>query len=110
MELDELRKLQTTVQDAARSFEQSVTQEVNVVDSELQKIAQEANPLPRIPDSPLAHTSASPADEVPAVAAPAFEAPATHSADAPLTTAEANAQLKLDIDLPLPVPVPGQRA
>ena len=49
MELDELRKLQTSMQDAARSFEQSVTREVNAAESELQKIAQEANPteLPR---------------------------------------------------------------
>jgi sec-independent protein translocase protein TatB len=44
MELDELKKLQTSMQDAARSFEQSVTREVNSAESELQKIAQEANP------------------------------------------------------------------
>src|SRR5919106_3531219 len=44
MELDELKKLQTTMEDAARSFEQSVTREVNTAEAELQKIAQEANP------------------------------------------------------------------
>jgi sec-independent protein translocase protein TatB len=44
MELDELKKIQSTMQDAARSFEQSVTREVNTTESELQKIAQEANP------------------------------------------------------------------
>ena len=43
MELDELRKLKDTMQDAARSFEHSVTSEVNAADAELQKIAQEAN-------------------------------------------------------------------
>jgi len=96
MELDEFRKLQTTVQDAARSFEQSVTQEVNVVDSELKKIAQEANPLPSVADSPLAHTSASSLIEA--------DAP-PRSVDAPLTSAEASAQLELD----LPPPSPGQR-
>src|SRR5688500_9796717 len=46
MELDELKKLQTTIQDAARGFEDSVTREVNTAEAELQKIAQEANPIP----------------------------------------------------------------
>src|SRR5215204_6343954 len=44
MELDELKKLQTTMQDAARSFEQSVTSEVNAAESEFQKIAKDADP------------------------------------------------------------------
>src|SRR5688500_1553787 len=44
MELDELRKLQASMQDAARSFETSVNREVNAAESEIQKIAQEANP------------------------------------------------------------------
>jgi sec-independent protein translocase protein TatB len=44
MELDELKKLQTTIQDAASAFENSVTREVSAADSELRKIAQEANP------------------------------------------------------------------
>ena len=52
MELDELSKLQTSMQDAARSFEQSVTQEVNATESELQKIAQEANPTALPPPAP----------------------------------------------------------
>jgi sec-independent protein translocase protein TatB len=49
MELEELKKLQASMQDAARSFEQSVTREVNATESELQKIAQEANPTPLPP-------------------------------------------------------------
>ena len=44
MELDELKKLQATMQDAARSFEDSVSREVRSAESEIQKIAQEANP------------------------------------------------------------------
>jgi sec-independent protein translocase protein TatB len=52
MELEELKKLQTTMQDAARSFEHSVTREVNATESELQKIAQEANPTPLPPPEP----------------------------------------------------------
>ncbi len=51
MELDELKKLQATMQDAARSFEQSVSREVNTAESELQKIAQEANPTLPPPES-----------------------------------------------------------
>lgn len=39
MELDELRKLKASVQDAARSVEQSVSREINETESELSKIA-----------------------------------------------------------------------
>jgi sec-independent protein translocase protein TatB len=46
MQLEELKKLQASMQDAASNFEQTVTREVNATESELQKIAQEANPLP----------------------------------------------------------------
>jgi len=59
MELDELKKLQASMQDAARSFEQSVTREVNATESELQKIAQEANPTP-LPPPASGTTSPSP--------------------------------------------------
>ena len=46
MELEELKKLQATMQDAARTFEDSVKREVNTAESEFQKIAQAANPMP----------------------------------------------------------------
>ena len=49
MQLEELKKLQTSMQEAARSFEDSVTREVNSTETELKKIAQEANPLPLPP-------------------------------------------------------------
>src|SRR5688572_10901155 len=52
MELDELKKLQSTMQDAARSFEQSVTSSVNSAEEELHKIAQEANPTALPPPAP----------------------------------------------------------
>ena len=58
MELDELKKLQTSMQDAARSFEDSVTREVHTTESELQKIAQEANPTALPPPAP--ETAAAP--------------------------------------------------
>lgn len=44
MELEELKKLQTSMQEAARSFEQSVNREIQSTESDLNKIAQEANP------------------------------------------------------------------
>jgi sec-independent protein translocase protein TatB len=70
MELDELKKLQTSMQDAARSFEQSVTREVNTTETELQKIAQEANPttLPL----PAPETAAAP-ETVPSEPMPQME-------------------------------------
>ena len=55
MELEELKKLQASMQDAARSFEQSVTREVNATESELQKIAQEANPTALPPPAEAAN-------------------------------------------------------
>ena len=85
MELDELKKLQASMQDAARSFESSVTREVNATETELQKIAQEANPtLPPPAAEPAAATmTATPAEPTPP--------------GAQLTDAEATAQLDLDI-------------
>ena len=85
MELDELKKLQATMQDAARSFESSVTREVNAAEAELQKIAQEANPIP------LPETSGSGAVQ-PAAAGNENATPAEQ-----LTPAEQTAQLELDI-------------
>lgn len=76
IELDELKKLQTTMQDAARSFEQSVTREVNAVDSELRKVAEEADAAPR----PAPALSASAAD-----------------AHAALSAEEKTAQLELEL-------------
>src|SRR6201989_3047467 len=63
MELDELKKLQNTMQDAARSFEQSVKGGMSSAESELQNIAKETDP-----------TSA-PAQTLPAPEAPAETPP-----------------------------------
>ena len=83
MQLEELRKLQASMQDAARDFESSVNREVNAAESELQKIAQEANPTP-LP---------APVESAPIAQAPAAEPPPPGQ----LTAAEASAQLELDI-------------
>jgi sec-independent protein translocase protein TatB len=76
MELDELRKLQATMQDAARSFERSVSKEINETESELQKITE-------------AESSSSRHDEQPQEQAP---------------PAAASNQLELGIDAPPPTP------
>ena len=91
MELDELKKLQATMQDAARSFEQSVTREVNTAEAELQKIAQEANPTtlpPPVTEPELAGPEAGP------LSAPAAQ-------DEALSAAERASQLELALP-PLP--------
>ena len=65
MELDELKKLQATMQDAARSFEDSVTREVHTAENELQKIAQEANPVALPAGEPAGVTADAPPEPVP---------------------------------------------
>jgi sec-independent protein translocase protein TatB len=100
MELDELRKLQTQIQDAAHSFEASVKNEVSATESQFQKIAQEMNPLESGPAA--AETAAlPPADPASGpiapgeVHVPAHLAPAEMHATGRLTPAEANASGQL---------------
>jgi sec-independent protein translocase protein TatB len=83
MELDELKKLQAQMQDAARTFEHTVTREINTTETELQKLAQEANPMPPPPSETKAELPATgpadipaPAPESPAAAIPSDVAPA----------------------------------
>lgn len=68
MELDELRKLQASMQDAARSFEHSVSREINDTETELRKIAEHGEAGSKGPPADPAASSA---------AAPAADAPAT---------------------------------
>jgi sec-independent protein translocase protein TatB len=63
--LDELKKLQATMQDAARSFEDSVTREVHTAETELQKIAQEANPVALPAPEPAGATPDAPPEPTP---------------------------------------------
>ena len=95
MELEELKKLQTTVQDAARAFETSVTREVNATESELQKIAQEANAAVGLDAPPVA---ASP--DAPTAAVPAVEDTPAPAAAGQLSAAEASAQMQLELGSP----------
>jgi sec-independent protein translocase protein TatB len=105
MELDELRKLQTQIQDAAHSFETSVKNEVSATESQFQKIAQEANPLesgPAASASDAAQTAAfPPADPASGPLAPAEMhttgrfSPAEPGAPGQFLPAEANASGQL---------------
>ncbi|TSA40794.1 MAG: Sec-independent protein translocase subunit TatB [Betaproteobacteria bacterium] len=84
MELDELRKLQSTVEEAARSIEQSVHQEVRATESQLDTLTAAVTDL--APASPAAEAVAAP---------PVSEAapPVTPPAAAP-----ASPQLELGLD------------
>lgn len=79
MELDELRKLQGSMQDAARSIEQSVTREITETQTELNKLADVS--------TPTAEATASGADE----ALPATPSEATQPS-------AAKPQLELGLD------------
>jgi sec-independent protein translocase protein TatB len=84
MELDELRKLQSTVEEAARSIEQSVHKEVSTAESQLNDITAAVTDL--APAAPAAEAVPAP---------PVVEAapPVTPSAAAP-----ASPQLELGLD------------
>ncbi len=66
MELEELRRLQASVQDAAQSIQQSVSREISDTESQLQQIA-DAVP------SPLEAPAPSPAQPAAATASPQLE-------------------------------------
>ena len=130
MELDELRKLQTTIQSAAQSFEQSVKSEVSATETQFQKLAQDLNPVPSDPAAPapvvpepaatlLPEPSATlpPVPEPPAAPLPLFPEPpaapkpvaeaALELAPGELTPAESRAQLSLDLTAsPVPADKP----
>jgi len=56
MELDELKKLRTSMEDTARSFEQSVQQGLSETENELNQVAQSVQ-SPSEPDAAPAHDS-----------------------------------------------------
>ncbi len=88
MELDELRKLQTQIQDAAQSFETSVKSGMSATESELQQIAQEVNPV-ALASGALSPAAAQAAPAIPpSDPAPGPLAPAEMHATGPLSPAE----------------------
>ena len=89
MELDELRKLQATVEDAARSIEHTVTKEINTAESELNSIAASAaDAAPALPATDGVPT--------PPAAGALATTPATEPAPAP--GAAPSSQLELGLD------------
>ena len=65
MELEELRKLQASVQDAARSIEQSVNKEISTTESQLNSITASATDLAPTPPVAGAAPPAEPATSQP---------------------------------------------
>jgi sec-independent protein translocase protein TatB len=78
MELDELKKMQASMEDTARSMRDSVSQGFSETESELNKIAESAKPAPDLFAEPAlpapTAASASPQGELPLEAGP--QAPA----------------------------------
>jgi len=63
MEIDELRKLQNTIQDAAHSLEHSVSREISETEAEFKGIADSSDERIReMSTEPLPHASSAPAD------------------------------------------------
>lgn len=90
MELDELRKLQSTVEDAARSIEQSVHQEVSTAQSQFNDVTTAVTEI--APAAPAAEAVAAP---------PVIEAAAPVTAPAAVA---ASPQLELGLDAAGPAP------
>jgi len=66
IELDELRKMQSSMEDAARSFQSSVSKEVSETESEFNRLAQASQPaLERNPDSPSPDLATQPGSQQP---------------------------------------------
>jgi sec-independent protein translocase protein TatB len=104
MELEELRKLQATVEDAARAIETSVNQEVSSTESELNKVAAEASVSAELqsitaPAAAELATEAAPVTESVAVAAPVAE-PVVAAAPEAIAPAVAAPQLELGLEPP----------
>ena len=94
MELDELRKLQSSVEEAARSIEQSVTKEISTAESQLNSIAATAAEAAPAPSSDnIAPTPT-------AAAAEAVPPPTPATEPVPAPGAAPTPQLELGLDTP----------
>ncbi|MBI3045336.1 MAG: Sec-independent protein translocase subunit TatB [Betaproteobacteria bacterium] len=80
MELDELKKMQSSVEDAARSMRDSVTREVSEAEGELNKLARSAQPGADPYADPFAD---SPPPDAAAPASPQAELPLETTPHAP---------------------------
>lgn len=86
MELDELRKLQSTMQDAAREIEQGVSSQVQYVESEVKQAEDQAKQAVESAAAPLSGLSLIPGQ------------PAPDAAAGPAQAAESTPQLELGLE------------
>ena len=99
IDLDELRKLQSTMQDAARSVEQSVSSQVSFIESEVKQVGTEVQKGMESAVAPISgiqlmpNTAPVSASDTPAAKEPAQDASAPE---------EPEPQLELGLDKPAP--------
>ncbi|HEV8262060.1 MAG TPA: Sec-independent protein translocase protein TatB [Burkholderiales bacterium] len=99
IELDELRKLQSTMQDAARSIEQSVSSQVSFIETEVKQAGNEVQKQVESAVAPISGIQLMPAatqasgSEPPAAEEPAQKAPVPEEP-------EPQPQLELGLDKP----------
>jgi len=99
IELDELRKLQSTMQDAARSIEQSVSSQVSFIDSEVKQAGSEVQKQVESAIAPISGIQMMPAT----TPAGASELPAAETAARKaVEPEEPEPQLELGLDKPAP--------
>ena len=99
IELDELRKLQSTMQDAGRSIEQSVSSQVNFIESEVKQAGTEVQKQVESAVAPITGIQLMPTTTpLSGSESPAAEEPA-HKASMP---EEPEPQLELGLDKPAP--------
>jgi sec-independent protein translocase protein TatB len=97
IELDELRKLQATMQDAARSIEQSVSTQVNFIESEVKQAGAELEKQAQEAVAPMTGIQLMPQAALPAdgAAGEKVESPAA-------LESSPEAQMELGLDKPAP--------
>ena len=93
MELEELRKLQATVEDAARAIETSVTHQISATETELTKVAADVSAAVELPAAEV-----SPVSEPLALETAADEPVAQPVAVAASAPSEAAPQLELGLE------------
>jgi sec-independent protein translocase protein TatB len=98
IELDELRKLQSTMQDAARSIEQSVTSQVSFIESEVKQAGTEVQKQVESAVAPISGIQLMPA----ATPASGSEPPGEEPAQKASVPEEPEPQLELGLDKPAP--------
>jgi sec-independent protein translocase protein TatB len=89
IELDELRKLKATMQDAARDIQQTVTTQVNYIDNEFKQTGSEIQKQVESAVAPLAEIQSMTAATTPAAEAPA-SVESQSAASAPEQTTQAD--------------------